>query len=51
MVALSERIFIFLIDILNDFKDSLEMKEALKESHEFLSLDEIDKELKKTGLI
>jgi len=40
-----------LLRLLNDLKDSLEMKEALGGAKDFVSLEELDKELAKAGLL
>ncbi len=40
-----------LIRTVNDLRDALEMKEALRGDRDFLSLDELDKELAKAGLL
>jgi len=40
-----------LMRLVNDLQDSLEMKEALRGDKDFLSLDELDKELAKAGLL
>ena len=40
-----------LLRLVNDLQDSLEMKEALRGEKDFISLNELDKELAKAGLL
>jgi hypothetical protein len=49
--VIPEKQFRDLIRLVSDLQDSLEMKEALRGEQDFLSLDELDKELSKAGLL
>jgi hypothetical protein len=49
--VIPEKKFAELLRRLDDLQDSLEMKKALREGGEFITLDEFDKELSKAGLI
>jgi len=40
-----------LLRLVSDLQDSLEMKEAMRGEKDFLSLEELDKELSKAGLL
>ena len=48
--VIPEKQFRNLLRLVNDLQDSLEMKEALRDDKDFLTLEELDKELSKAGL-
>ena len=49
--VIPEKQFRNLMRLVNDLQDSLEMKEALRGDEDFLTLEELDKELSKAGLL
>ena len=50
-VVIPEKRFRDLLRLLEELQDSLEMKEALLAGDDFISLEELDKELSKAGLL
>ena len=49
--VIPEREFRRLLRLLEELQDSLDMKQALQSKNDFLTLDELDKELTKAGLL
>jgi len=40
-----------ILQLIDDLRDSMEMKEALRGEEDFVTLDELDKQLSKAGLL